>query len=60
LRGGKAIANIRAGDKPVEVLAVPRADFVRVMNESPITAEAVGQIVQKRLAAHRVPDQRGA
>ncbi len=58
LRNGKSIANVRAGSKPVEVLALPRADFVRVMNESPITAEAVAKIVQKRLEAHRIPDYR--
>ena len=58
LRGGKSIANVRAGSKPVEVLALPRADFIRVMNESPITAEAVAKIVQKRLEAHRIADHR--
>ncbi|MBI5963840.1 MAG: ATP-binding cassette domain-containing protein [Chloroflexi bacterium] len=58
LRGGKSIANVRAGDRPVEVLALPRADFIRVMNESPITAEAIGKIVQKRLEEKRVADQR--
>lgn len=58
LRGGKAIANVRAGDKPVEALALPRADFIRVMNESPITAEALGKIVQKRLEAHQIADNR--
>jgi len=60
LRNGKSIANVRAGSKPVEVLALPRADFARVMNESPITAEAVAKIVQKRLEAHRIPDHRAA
>lgn len=58
LRGGKSIANVRAGSRPVEVLALPRADFIRVMNESPITAEAVAKIVQKRLEAHRTSDYR--
>ncbi len=60
LRGGKSIANVRAGSEPVEVLALPRADFIRVMNESPITAEAVAKIVQKRLDKHRVADYRSA
>lgn len=60
LRGGKSIANVRAGSEPVEVLALPRADFIRVMNESPITAEALGKIVQKRLETHRVADYRHA
>ena len=58
LRGGRAIANIRAGSKPVEALTLPRADFIRVMNESPITAEAVGKIVQKKLEAHKIKDPR--
>lgn len=58
LRGGKSIANVRAGGESVEVLALPRADFVRVMNESPITAEALARIVQKRLNEHRVADHR--
>jgi ABC-type lipoprotein export system ATPase subunit len=58
LRGGKSIANVRAGDQPVEVLALPRADFIRVMNESPITADAIGKIVQKRLDAKKVADYR--
>jgi hypothetical protein len=40
------------------VLTVKRTDFQRVMNESPITAEAVGKIVQQRLEAHRAADSR--
>lgn len=58
LRGGKSIANVRAGNQPVELLTLPRAEFVRVMEESPITAEAVGKIVQKRLEEHRMSDPR--
>lgn len=59
LRGGKAIANVRAGSKqPVEVLTITREDFQRVMKESPITTEAVGKIVQDRLEEHRAVDSR--
>ena len=59
LRGGKSIANVRAASgQPVEILSIKRADFQRVMNESPITAEAVGKIVQQRLEAHRAVDSR--
>jgi ABC-type lipoprotein export system ATPase subunit len=58
LRGGRSIANVRAGDQPVEVLVLPRADFIRVMNESPITADAIGKIVQNRLDAKTVADYR--
>jgi ABC-type lipoprotein export system ATPase subunit len=60
LRGGRSIANVRAGDEPVEVVTIPRADFVRVIEESPITAEAIGKIVQKRLEQHRIGDHRSA
>jgi ABC-type lipoprotein export system ATPase subunit len=59
LRGGKAIANVRAsGSEPVEVVTIPRVDFMSVINESPITAEAIGKIVQKRLDDHRIADHR--
>ncbi|NWF63132.1 MAG: hypothetical protein HXY38_02395, partial [Chloroflexi bacterium] len=51
--------NVRAGKAPVEVVAIPRDDFNRVMAESPITMEAVSKIVQKRLHEHRMADPRG-
>jgi ABC-type dipeptide/oligopeptide/nickel transport system ATPase subunit len=60
LHGGKSIANVRAGNQPVEVVIVPRAGFMRVIDESPITAEAIGKIVQKRLEDHRSADHRAA
>jgi CRP-like cAMP-binding protein len=59
MRGGKSIANVRASmDDPVELLTIRREDFKRVMDQSPITAEAVGKIVQERLEAHRAADSR--
>jgi putative ABC transport system ATP-binding protein len=58
LHGGKSIANVRAGNQPVEVVVIPRAEFTRVINESPITAEAIGKIVQNRLDEHRTADHR--
>ena len=58
LHGGMSIANVRAGSKPVSVVILPRADFLRVMQESPITAEAIGKIVQKRLEEKRTVDHR--
>jgi ABC-type lipoprotein export system ATPase subunit len=59
LRGGKAIANVRAGSHgPVEVLTIKRDDFKRVIDESPITAEAISKIVQQRVEAHRAADSR--
>ena len=60
LRGGKSIANVRASENgPVELLTLPRADFLRVIDESPITAEALAASVQQRLEEHRAADQRG-
>jgi len=54
LRGGTSIACVRASGKtPVDVLTYPRAEFLRIIEESPISAEALGKIVEARLAEHR-------
>jgi ABC-type lipoprotein export system ATPase subunit len=59
LRGGKSIANVRASaDGSVELLTIKREDFKRVMDQSPITVEAVGKIVQDRLDENRASDSR--
>lgn len=59
MRGGKSIANVRAsGSQPAEVVIIPRVDFMRVINESPITAEAIGKLVQERLDQRRIADHR--
>jgi ABC-type lipoprotein export system ATPase subunit len=59
MRGGKSIANVRAsGSQPVEVIIIPRVDFMRVIDESPITAESIGKLVQERLDQRRIADQR--
>lgn len=59
IRGGKSIANVRASaEGPVEVLTIPREDFKRVMEASPITVEALAKIVQDRLEVHRAADSR--
>jgi ABC-type lipoprotein export system ATPase subunit len=50
LNGGKAIASVRASDDgPVELLTLPREDFLWLMDKSPLTEEAICRIVQKRL-----------
>jgi ABC-type lipoprotein export system ATPase subunit len=54
LRGGKALACVRAGQRPVKVLACPRADFLKIMEQSPITAGALAQIVQGQSAERRL------
>lgn len=50
LKGGKAIASVRAADEePVELLALPQEDFNWLMDASPLTEEAICRIVQQRL-----------
>jgi ABC-type lipoprotein export system ATPase subunit len=59
LRGGKSIASVRAAeDTPVELLALPRADFQWLMDESPLTGEAITNIVQSRLEERKQTDRR--
>jgi ABC-type lipoprotein export system ATPase subunit len=49
LRGGMSIAGVRAGDETVEVMAYPREECLRILEESPVTAEALERLVQDRL-----------
>lgn len=59
LRGGKSIANVRAEEnEPVELLALPRADFNRMLDESPLTQEVISRVVQERLKEHKAIDRR--
>ena len=61
LRGGKAIACVRASQEgSVEALTFPRADFLRIIEESPITAEALGKVVEERLAQNAESGRRKA
>jgi len=53
LRGGKSIACVRAGERPVEALAYPRAEFLRIVEESPITAEVLRKMADGRLDERR-------
>jgi ABC-type lipoprotein export system ATPase subunit len=54
LRGGQSIACVRASDEsPVETLVINGEDFLRIVKESPITAEALGKIVEARLKENR-------
>ena len=61
LIGGKAIASVRASlDGPVELLSLPRKDFQWLMEESPLTEEAICAIVQERLEQNKQADRRKA
>ena len=59
LRGGKSIASVRAAEgEPVELLAMTRENFQWLMDESPLTGEAISNIVQKRLEERKLSDRR--
>jgi len=59
LRGGKSIASVRAWDEgPVELLGLSREDFQWLMDESPLTEKAMGEIVQKRIEERKQVDRR--
>jgi len=56
LRGGKSFAAVRASDKEsVDVLVLPKADFLRIMAESPITKDALEKSVAEKLKNHGQP-----
>jgi ABC-type lipoprotein export system ATPase subunit len=59
IRGGKSIANVRAAAEGlVELLALSRADFNQMLDESPVTQEAISHVVQERLNEHKTVDRR--
>jgi len=59
IRGGKSIANVRAASEgPVELLALSRADFNQMLDESPLTQESISRVVQERLKEHKAVDRR--
>jgi putative ABC transport system ATP-binding protein len=61
MSGGLSLADVRAAsEEPVELLILHRDDFLRVIGQSPITAEAIEKIVQQRLEEHRTVDPRSS
>ena len=42
----------------MELVALHRAAFKKLLSESPLTEEAIGKIVQVRLEENRAADQR--
>ena len=59
VRGGQSIASIRTAlDGPVELVALRREPFKKLVSESPLTEEAIGKIVQLRLAENRTAGRR--
>jgi len=59
VRGGKSIANVRAAaEGPVELLILSRSDFNQMLDESPLTQDAISKVVQERLKEHKTVDRR--
>lgn len=59
LHGGASLATVRAaGPDPAELLILPHDEFMRMIAGSPLTAEALGKIVQHRLAENRALSRR--
>jgi putative ABC transport system ATP-binding protein len=59
MQGGESIACIRAAsDGPVELVALHREPFVKLLGDSPLTEEMIGRIVQARLEENRTANRR--
>jgi len=59
VRGGQSIAGIRASsDGPVELVALHRDPFIKLLGDSPLTEETIGRIVQARLEENRTSGRR--
>jgi ABC-type lipoprotein export system ATPase subunit len=59
VRGGQSVASIRAApERPVELVALRRTDFDKLLSHSPLTEEMIANIVQVRLAENRAADRR--
>ncbi len=60
LVGGMSIASVRAAaDTAVELLALQRDDFHKLLKESPITEEALGRIARQRLQENKSINRQG-
>jgi CRP-like cAMP-binding protein len=59
VRGGSSIANVRAyRDGPVTLLALSRADFNHMLEQSPLTQESISSVVQERVKLNKAADRR--
>ena len=58
MNGGNSIANVRAMDQSVNLVALPRKDFIEMLEGSPLTQDAITRIVQTRLKQNRSEDRR--
>lgn len=59
MRGGKSIASVRTSStEPVRIKTLNRQAFLDLIKQSPLTEQALGQIVQARLEQNRIADRR--
>jgi len=59
VRGGMSIANVRAyNDGPVNLLALSRADFNHMLEQSPLTQDSISAVVQERVKLNKAADRR--
>jgi ABC-type lipoprotein export system ATPase subunit len=59
VRGGDSLASVRAAPEgPVGLAMLPHREFLRLLADSPLTGEAIGKIVQARLAENQATDRR--
>ncbi len=57
VQGGRSIASVRASNAgPVDLLALSRRDFKWLMDESPLTEQAISRMIQEKLAKRKASD----
>ncbi len=60
LRGEQSIASVRAAGGPVQAFALPRRDFLALLEQSEPTREAVAHVVSQRVSENRAARQDGS
>ena len=58
LRGGALLAEIRAAESGVEVIALDRQTFTTLLAASPATREAIARVAEARVAENIAARQR--
>ena len=48
MNGHKAVATVRAGNKPVELALLPKQQFITIIDESPPTVAYINRVAQER------------
>ncbi len=57
VQGGRSIASVRASNAgPVDLLALSRRDFKWLMDESPLTEQAISRMIQEKLTNSKASD----